>query len=163
MTTVELEPGFKSRGGALQDDNTTLTIGELAARAGLNTSAIRFYERERLLPEPERESGQRRYSPHALRRLEVIDIAKRAGFTLDEIRLLLDSSDAGQPAHEQLAGLAERKLPEVDALIARAEAMRDWLEVARGCGCSSLDLCALFANRNPDAPMALRLVHSGDG
>jgi DNA-binding transcriptional MerR regulator len=128
-------------------DKATLTIGELAARAELNASAIRFYERERLLPQPQRVGGQRRYSPHVLRRLEVIDISKRAGFTLDEIRLLLDSSDAGEPAHEQLASLAERKLPEVEALIARAEAMRDWLNVARGCTCSSLDLCALFAQR----------------
>ena len=129
------------------DDKARLTIGELAARAELNASAIRFYERERLLPQPERVGGQRRYSPDVLRRLEVIDISKRAGFTLDEIRLLLDSSDAGEPAHEQLASLAERKLPEVEALIARAETMRDWLNVARGCTCSSLDLCALFAQR----------------
>ena len=131
----------------MDDDRGTLTIGQLAARAELNASAIRFYERERLLPPPERVGGQRRYSPDVLRRLEVIDISKRAGFTLDEIRLLLDSSDAGEPAHEQLASLAERKLPEVEALIARAEAMRDWLNVARGCTCSSLDLCALFTQR----------------
>jgi MerR family transcriptional regulator, redox-sensitive transcriptional activator SoxR len=145
----------------MDDEGATLTIGELAARAGLNTSAIRFYEREQLLPEPAREHGHRRYAADTIRRLEVIDIAKRAGFTLDEIRLLLDGSDAGQPAHEQLVALADRKLPEVEALIARAEAMRDWLQVARGCGCSSLDLCALFARRDPDAPVALRLVRAG--
>jgi MerR family transcriptional regulator, redox-sensitive transcriptional activator SoxR len=137
----------------MHDDTANLTIGELAANAGLKTSAIRFYERQRLLPEPERELGHRRYNTDTARRLEVIGIAKRAGFSLDEIRLLLDSSDAGRPAHEQLAALAERKLPHVEALIARAEAMRDWLEVARGCGCSSLDLCALFAGRgrHPEA------------
>jgi len=131
----------------MYDDKATLTIGQLAARAGLNASAIRFYERERLLPEPERIGGQRRYAADVLRRLAVIDISKRAGFTLDEIRLLLDSSDAGEPAYQQLASLAERKLPEVEALIARAEAMRDWLTVARECGCSSLDLCGLYAQR----------------
>ncbi len=131
----------------MDDDETRLTIGELAASAGLNASAIRFYERERLLPEPEREHGQRRYATHAVRRLEVIDIAKRAGFTLDETRLLLDSSDAGRPAHEQLAALAERKLPEVEALIARAEAMRDWLTAATDCDCETLDACGLFMDR----------------
>jgi MerR family transcriptional regulator, redox-sensitive transcriptional activator SoxR len=144
-------------------DGATLTIGELARRVGLNASAIRFYEREQLLPEPDREHGHRRYVEDAVRRLEVIDIAKRAGFTLEEIRLLLESSDAGDPAHERLAALAERKLPEVEGLIARAEAMRDWLEVARGCGCSSLDLCALFARRDPQAPATLNLVHEGAG
>jgi MerR family redox-sensitive transcriptional activator SoxR len=147
----------------MHDEETTLTIGELAASAGLNTSAIRFYERERLLPEPDRERGRRRYSAAAGRRLEVIDIAKRAGFTLEEIRLLLDASDAGAPAHEQLAALAERKLPEVEALIARAEAMRDWLEVARGCGCSSLDLCALFERRDGAPSATLRPARSGNG
>ena len=116
-----------------------LTIGQLADQAGVNPSAIRYYERNGLLPEPVRESGQRRYTEEALRRLQVIDIAKRAGFTLDEIKEL---TDGGEP--RDLRDLAERKLPEVDALIARVQAMRDWLELARGCDCSSLELCTLF-------------------
>jgi MerR family redox-sensitive transcriptional activator SoxR len=121
-----------------------LTIGQIAAAAGVATSAIRFYEREGLLPAAERVSGQRRYTDETLRRLEVIGIAKRAGFSLDDVRLLLESSDAGEPAHAQLRELAERKLPEVDALIARAAAMREWLLMAQRCSCSSLDLCGLF-------------------
>jgi MerR family transcriptional regulator, redox-sensitive transcriptional activator SoxR len=120
------------------------TIGQIAAEAGVATSAIRYYERQGLLPAPERVSGQRRYSEDTLRRLEVIGIAKRAGFSLDDVRLLLESSDAGEPAHAQLRELAERKLPEVDALIARAGAMREWLLLAQRCSCSSLDLCGLF-------------------
>ena len=124
-----------------------LTIGQVARSAGINASAIRFYEREGLLPAAERSGGQRRYSDDVVRRLEVIDIAKRAGFALDEIRLLLDASDAGEPSHAQLRALAESKLPEVEALIARAEAMRAWLELARECTCSSLELCALFERR----------------
>jgi MerR family transcriptional regulator, redox-sensitive transcriptional activator SoxR len=118
----------------------TFTIGQVARRAGLNTSAIRFYEREGVLPAAERVSGQRRYGEETLRRLEVIDIAKRAGFNLGEIRLLLDERSEENPLRE----LAERKLPEVDALIARAEAMREWLLMARQCRCSSLELCELF-------------------
>jgi DNA-binding transcriptional MerR regulator len=124
-----------------------LTIGQVAAEAGVAASAIRYYEREGLLPPPQRVSGQRRYGTDAVRRLEVIGVAKRAGFALEDVRVLLDASDAGDPAHAQLRDLAERKLPEVEALIARAEAMRDWLQVARRCSCSSLDLCGLF-----DAP-----------
>ena len=120
------------------------TIGQVAEQAGVAASAIRYYEREGLLPEPERIGGQRRYSEDAVRRLEVIGVAKRAGFSLDDVRLLLDASDGGEPAHAQIRELAERKLPEVDALIARAEAMREWLTRAQGCTCSSLEVCGLF-------------------
>jgi len=121
-----------------------LRIGQVAERAGVAASAIRYYEREGLLPPPERVSGQRRYTEDVVRRLEVIGVAKRAGFALDDVRLLLDASDGGRPTHAQLRDLAERKLPEVDAVIARAKAMRAWLETAQGCTCSSLDLCGLF-------------------
>lgn len=120
------------------DEN--LTIGQLADRAGVATSAIRFYERSGVLPPAPRVAGQRRYGPRDVRRLAVLEVAKRAGFTLDEARLLLQS---GEPLRE----LAARKLPEVEALIARAQDMRSWLLVASGCSCETLDVCALF-----DAP-----------
>jgi DNA-binding transcriptional MerR regulator len=128
-------------------DDSPLTIGALASRFGLNTSAIRYYERIGVLPEPTRESGQRRYGADAVRRLEVLEIAKRAGFTLDEARVLLQSAEAGTPAFEALRELAAHKLPEVEAFITRAEAMRDWLLMATDCSCSSLDVCALFDGR----------------
>lgn len=66
-------------------DDASLTIGQVAQRAGLNTSRIRFYERTGVLPQPERVSGQRRYRPDVLHRLSIIDGAQRAGLTLDEI------------------------------------------------------------------------------
>jgi MerR family redox-sensitive transcriptional activator SoxR len=132
--------------------NETLTIGKLADRFGLNTSAIRYYERVGVLPEPARESGQRRYGPDAVRRLEVLEVAKRAGFTLDETRVLLRSAEAGAPAFEALRDLAARKLPEVEALITRAQEMRDWLLTATDCSCTSLDVCALFSR--PAVPAA---------
>jgi MerR family transcriptional regulator, redox-sensitive transcriptional activator SoxR len=123
---------------------TNLTIGEVAQLVGLKTSAIRYYESVGVLPEPEREHGQRRYNKETVRQLQVIDIAKRAGFSLDEARALLVTEQKGSPAHEQLRELAQRKLPEVDALIDRAQAMRRWLSTATGCGCQTLDVCALF-------------------
>ena len=129
----------------------TLTIGQLARQFGLNTSAIRYYERVGVLPQPERQSGQRRYGPDAVRRLEVLETAKRAGFSLDEARLLLERTEAGTPAFEAVRDLAERKLPEVDALIARAQAMRSWLMIATDCSCTTLDACALFARAAPGA------------
>jgi MerR family redox-sensitive transcriptional activator SoxR len=132
--------------------DATLTIGEVARQAGLKASAIRYYESVGLLPEPERESGQRRYGDDTLRRLQVIDVAKRAGFSLDEARVLLANGHGGPPAHAQLRELAERKLPEVDELIARAQAMRAWLVTASGCHCETLDVCGLFDGDASAAP-----------
>jgi MerR family redox-sensitive transcriptional activator SoxR len=126
-------------------DQTTLTIGQLAQRFGLKTSAIRYYERVGVLPQADREHGQRRYGADTVRRVEVLEVAKRAGFTLDEARLLLERSDAGSPAFESLRELAARKLPDVDALIAQAQAMRAWLLTATDCSCTTLDVCGLFA------------------
>jgi len=114
---------------------------------GLATSAIRFYERTGVLPEPARLRGQRRYGPDAVRRLEVLEVAKRAGFSLEEAKLLLRSADAGTPAFEAVRELAHRKLPDVEALIARAQDMRAWMPAATECSCTSLDVCALFDAR----------------
>lgn len=138
----------------------TLTIGQLAQRMGLNTSAIRFYESVGVLPAPERVSGQRRYTLETVRRLQALDVAKRAGFTLEEAGLLLAGTEGGSPAHEQLRELAARKLPEVDALIAQAQAMRAWLTTATGCKCDTLDVCALFTANTAlgDAPAADQLA-----
>jgi MerR family redox-sensitive transcriptional activator SoxR len=129
----------------------TLTIGQLAERVGLATSAIRFYERTAVLPEPERVSGQRRYGPEAVRRLEVLEVAKRAGFSLDEAKLLLQSADAGTPAFEAVRDLAERKLPDIEALIARAQDMRSWMLAATDCSCTTLDVCGLFDAPSPSS------------
>ncbi len=124
----------------------TLSIGEVAREAGVSVSAIRFYERQGLLPEAGRVGGKRRFGTDVVRRLQVIDVAKQAGFSLDEVRALLDSIDRGAPAHEELQALAACKLPEIDALIERARAMRDWLSVASACGCESLEDCGLFVD-----------------
>lgn len=121
-----------------------LSIGEVAEKAGVSVSAIRYYERNGLLPKAERVSGQRRFREGTVRRLGVIAVAKRAGFSLDEVTTLLASIDGGAPAHQQLQALAVRKLPEIDARIERAQRMRDWLAVASTCGCASLDECGLF-------------------
>ena len=119
-----------------------MRIGEVAERAGVNTSLLRYYEDIGLVPAAERVSGQRRYDPTVLRRLAVIDVAQRAGMRLDEIRLLLEHGN--EPMSEQLRELASDKLPEVDALIERATRVRAWLQTATGCNCQSIDDCALF-------------------
>ena len=119
-----------------------MRIGEVAERAGVNTSLLRYYEDIGLVPAAERVSGQRRYDSTVLRRLAVIDVAQRAGMRLDEIRLLLEHGN--EPMSEQLRELATDKLPEVDALIERATRVRAWLQTATDCNCQSIDDCALF-------------------
>ncbi|HEX8123097.1 MAG TPA: MerR family transcriptional regulator [Solirubrobacteraceae bacterium] len=127
-------------------EDASLTIGEVARRVGINASAIRYYERNGVLPEPDRVSGQRRYTQTTVDRLRVLDVAKRAGFSLDEAKVLLGTMDATQPAHAALQALAQAKLPEVEALVARAQTMRRWLQAATTCDCETLDVCALFAD-----------------
>jgi DNA-binding transcriptional MerR regulator len=122
-----------------------LAIGEVAARAGMSTSRIRYYEARRLLPEPERAAGKRRYTDEVFRRLAIIDAAQRVGFTLEEIRDLLGSRD--QPAHERLRQLAVLKLPELDDLIARATSVRRVLKMCSKCKCESIDVCRMFDDR----------------
>jgi DNA-binding transcriptional MerR regulator len=127
-------------------EEAALTIGEVAAKAGVRTSAIRYYEDVGVLPTPERVGGQRRYAVDVLRRLAIVDVAQRAGFTLDEIRELLGGASGGGPARDSVRALAERKLPEIQALIERAHAVERWLEVASACECPTLDVCGLFGD-----------------
>ena len=119
-----------------------MRIGEVADRAGVRVSLIRYYEEIGLLPEPDRVSGQRRYDGTVLRRLAVIGVAQRAGLALGEVKELLDHGN--DPMSERLRELAERRLPEIDALIERAQRVRGWLQDAAGCGCERIDECALF-------------------
>jgi MerR family transcriptional regulator, redox-sensitive transcriptional activator SoxR len=120
-----------------------LSIGELARRTAKRPSAIRYYEEVGLLPAPARISGRRRYPAETVRTMTAIDTAQRAGLTLDEIRTLLDAQDH-ETAVDELRQIAERKLPELDAMIERATLVRRWLEAAARCECPSLDECCLF-------------------
>ena len=119
-----------------------MRIGEVADRAGVRVSLIRYYEEIGLLPESPRVSGQRRYDQSVLRRLAVIDVAQRAGLSLDEIKELLEHGNDAMS--DRLRDVAARRLPEIDALIDRARRVRRWLEDAAGCGCERIDDCALF-------------------
>ena len=129
----------------MADTSDELTIGEVAIRAGMTTSRLRYYERRGLINEPSRQAGRRRYHPRALRRLGIIDAAQRVGFSLDEIKDLLGSRDG--PAHERLRRLALRKLPEIDELIDRASTVQALLRYCGDCECSSIDNCKLLDER----------------
>ena len=143
-------------------EETLLTIGQLAACAGLNTSHIRFYERAGVLPEPERVAGQRRYRPEVLHRLSIIDVAQRAGLSLREIAPLTGPENRSADAGAHIRTLADDKLPHIEALIARAQAVKSWLEVARHCDCRSVDVCRLFVDptlRPPAGEIDLDVRH----
>jgi MerR family redox-sensitive transcriptional activator SoxR len=138
-----------------------LTIGEVARRAGVATSSIRYYERIGLLSEPERSQGQRRYNTDVLGKLGFIGVAQSAGFKLREIKELINGVDSANGMGEQMRSLSSRKLDEVEALLERTKAMKGWLEVAKECGCASPSECALFAatgDEPPNADVALRVV-----
>src|SRR5262249_47182877 len=140
-----------------RESHELMTIGELARRTGKAASAIRFYEEIGLLAEPVRVAGRRRYRAESVRTLAVIDTAQRAGLALDEIRLLLEASPDDGAATDRLRELAERKLPELVALIERADVVRGWLELAARCECPTLDDCPLFEpERLPERDLTLR-------
>lgn len=137
-----------------------LTIGEVARRAGVATSSIRYYERIGLLPEPDRLGGQRRYDADVLGKLGFIGVAQGAGFKLREIKELINGVD-GPGLGEPMRSLSTQKLDEVEALLERTKAMKGWLEVAQECGCATPEECALFPapGEDPvDADLALRVV-----
>jgi MerR family transcriptional regulator, redox-sensitive transcriptional activator SoxR len=161
-----LEAGLKSRPHTHMDDWPDLTIGEVARRAGVASSAIRYYESLGLLPEPEREGGQRRYDESVLGKLAFIGVAQTAGFSLREIKALVAGIDDGKGMGDQMRSLSSRKLGEVEALLERTKAMKGWLEVARECGCETPAECALFpaaGEEHADTDVALTLVRVKPG
>ena len=150
-----------SQGLAEMEEFPELTIGEVARRAGVATSQVRYYERIALLPEPARVGGQRRYTTDVLGKLGFIGVAQSAGFRLAEIRELIEGVDSAGGMGEQIRVLSTKKLDEVEALLERTKAMKGWLEVAKECGCASPAECALFDAQGEgaaDPDLALRLV-----
>ena len=123
------------------------SIGEVARKAGLRTSALRYYERVGVLPRPGWENGRRRYDGEVLRevegRLAVVRVAQQAGFTIAEIRELLDGFSEDTPPSERWRVLAREKLPEVEALVERALGMKRLLERGLRCDCLRLEDCDL--------------------
>lgn len=103
-----------------------LSIGQVARRAGIRPSTIRYYERIGLLPKPPRSSGRRRYDESILERLAIVQFAKRLGFTISEIKTLLSGSP-GRPPPDRWRSLAHAKLAEVDRFIADAASVRRML------------------------------------
>ena len=123
-----------------------MTIGEVAKEAGVQASTLRYYESIGLLPHAKRVGGKRRYTAEALDRLEVIQLAKKAGFTLSEIRMLLSGFSDTEPPSVRWKRMAQEKIEEVEALIERAQGMKRLLIEGLECECLRFDECVVFVN-----------------
>lgn len=123
---------------------STLTIGKLAEAGDVGVETVRFYQRKGLLDTPPRGDGVRRYGPSDLRQLRFIRKAQQAGFTLGEIRELLDldSSDDRTRARE----LASHRIAALDEKIAQLQAARTSLErLATQCAKHATGPCPIIA------------------
>ena len=134
-----------------------MSIGEVARRAGIRTSAIRYYESIGLMPSPIRTSGRRQYDPGAVDRLLVIQSARGLGFGVREIHTLIDDSRSKTSITDRWRALARKKLPEIEALIGRASRMKKLLESGLTCGCVRIEDCILHECAPPvAAPIQVR-------
>lgn len=121
-----------------------LPIGEVAERAGVAASALRYYEEQGLLAAQRRPGGAREYPRSVLRRLAFIRAAQNVGLSLDEIRIALHAlPDARTPTAADWARLSRTWQARLDEQIAGLVALRDGLTTCIGCGCLSLRRCAL--------------------
>lgn len=131
-----------------------LTIGEVASRTGVATSALRFYETKGLIRSVRTAGNQRRYERAIIRRVSVIQAAQALGLTLREIQGALETLPDGRtPTKRDWQRLSSRWRGRLDQQIADLEALRNELDGCIGCGCLSLKACALF---NPEDQLADR-------
>ena len=131
-----------------------MKIGQLAARAAVNASAIRYYEKLGLLPAPQRSGGQRRYPGDALDRVLLIRFAGEMGFSLGEIKVFLHGLCDNAPVGPRWRKLAHRKIKEVEENINRSILLKSLLENLLHCRCASLQICVQRLSLSPN----LRLV-----
>jgi MerR family redox-sensitive transcriptional activator SoxR len=135
-------------------DDEGLAIGELARRAGVAPSALRFYEEQGLIAGGRSSGGRRRYPRHVLRRVAFIRAAQAVGLGLAEIRAALATLPEGRtPDAADWQRLASGWQPLLDDRIAALTRLRDRLASCIGCGCLSLKACALY---NPGDQAAAR-------
>lgn len=129
-------------------------IGEVAARAGVAASTLRFYESEGLITGRRSAGGHRQYPRDALRRIAFIRAAQSVGLTLPEIAAALASlPEQRTPTKADWSRLAKDWGPRLDAQIAALQRLRLKLDSCIGCGCLSMKACALY---NPKDAAAVR-------
>ncbi|HBH89376.1 redox-sensitive transcriptional activator SoxR [Ponticaulis sp.] len=122
-----------------------LAIGDLAARTGLSVSAIRFYEEKGLITPHRNAGGHRRYMRSDIRRLSFVMITQKLGFSIDEIAAEMRKLPKGRtPTAKDWEAISSRFITVLDEKINELTRMRNNLNGCIGCGCLSLDKCALY-------------------
>ena len=141
-----------------------MKIGELAVRAGLNASALRYYEEMGLLAPPHRIGGQRRYPSDALDRALLIRFASEMGFTLGEIKLFLHGLRDNSPVGRRWKKLAYNKITEMDKTMERSLRLKSLLQHLLQCHCPSLRICVQRLSLSPSLRrIARRTKINSDG
>jgi len=126
-------------------NSETLAIGEVADRTGLAVSAIRFYEEQGLIDAERASSGHRRFRRSTIRRLSFIQACQLLGYSLEEVRAQLDQLPTGRtPTEADWTRLAESFRVDIEERIAGLVALRDRLDGCIGCGCLSMERCAMW-------------------
>ena len=126
-----------------------MTIGALAEQARIRPSAIRYYERLGLLPAPVRRSGRRDYDPDAVAQLAIVQFALSTGFSLRDTKRLVRGFSKSTPPGSRWRELAANKARDLEALIARATAMKALLDrISTNCHCETLLECGRSFARN---------------
>ena len=121
-----------------------LTIGEVARRSGVASSALRFYEERGLIESERMGSGHRRFPRSVLRRVAFIVFAQKIGLSLDEISAELGKLPTQRaPSRADWARLSSNWCKRIDARVAELQRLRDGLTECIGCGCLSIDKCRL--------------------
>lgn len=127
------------------NETPTLAIGAVAARTGVAVSAIRFYEEQDLIESSRESSGHRRFERSTIRRISFIRICQQLGYSLHEIKGQLDALPHGRtPTEEDWQRLAANFRTDIDARIAGLANLKAKLDGCIGCGCLSLQRCALY-------------------
>lgn len=129
----------------MNDSHSPFTIGELAQRTGVATSALRFYEARGLIHAERTAANHRSYPRAVARRVAFIGFAQRVGLTLDEIRAALDTLPTDQVSTaDDWAQLVRSWQARIDARIAELTRLKHGLTDCVGCGCLSLDRCGVL-------------------
>ena len=132
-----------------------MKIGELAGRSGVNSSAIRYYEKLDLLSSPHRVGGQRRYASDALDRVLLIRFATEMGFTLVQTKVFLNGLRSDAPVGPRWKKLAHQKIQEVLKNMLRERRLKSLLEHLLNCRCRTLKVCVQRLSLSP----RLRALH----
>jgi MerR family redox-sensitive transcriptional activator SoxR len=139
-----------------------MKIGEVARKAGIRPSAIRFYERVGVLPPASRKSGQRHFGSDVELYLTIIEHARQAGFTIAEIRVLFNGFQDGRPASVRWKELAQKKWDEIESQMRLLQNMQRLLKKSMQCRCIKLQDCGRMMLSQSRKPADARRVNLTD-